>query len=349
MKFSIRLLGVLMMLTIFSFNILVAQEAEETPDPDALPGITLSGLLDELPSPEPDLSSFPVTVENCGRELTFDAPPQRVISLWQPPTEMLLALGLEDNFVAIAGTYTEYPDNFVDAVAQIPAIGTAMSWPSREVLLSYEPDFVISEGLDSFGYDAAQGYATVAEIEATGAQVYSSAACYFTEPEQRTIEDIFEDIRTLGVIFGVSERAEVLIERMQTRLDAVVEAVADQEPVTVAFYNGGEGPLFVLSLGIWADLMVKAGGQDVFADLGQIQVSVEEFAVANPDVILVGYFPGGDVEPRIAYIESTFSSLDAVQNGRIYPIATIDTEYGIRIIEGLEQIAQALYPDAFDE
>jgi hypothetical protein len=44
-----------------------------------------------------------------------------------------------------------------------------MQRPSKEVLLSEKPDLVISEGIEGFMYDTAQGYPSVAEIEASGA------------------------------------------------------------------------------------------------------------------------------------------------------------------------------------
>jgi iron complex transport system substrate-binding protein len=326
-------------------TLIAAQDAtpETTePSPIVLP------ILENLPSAEPDLSTYPVTVENCGRELTFDAPPERVISLWQPPTEMLLALGISDRFVALAGTYTTYPDVFADTVAAIPSIGSGMFWPSREILLSYEPDFVISEGLDSFGYDASFGYATVEEIEASGAIVYASAACSYANPEEtpRNIDRVLNDIRTLGTIFGVSERAEALIERMEAQRQTVVEAVQGREPVRVAFYNGGEGPLFVLNSSMWADLLVTAGGESVF-DASAFQVSVEEFAAADPEVILMGVYPGQSAEDLTAFLQTTFPTASAVQNGRLYPVETISVENSIRIMYGLETIARALHPDAF--
>lgn len=320
------------------------QEATPVPEPA---GAIVLPILEDLPSAEPDLSAFPVTIENCGRELTFDAPPARVISLWQPPTEMLLAIGVApEQFVALAGSYAPYPDLFAPIVDSIPAIGTAMAWPAREVLLAEQPDFVISEGLEGFGYDPAQGYATVAEIEAASAQVYANAFCTLAEPRPGTIDNVLNDIRNLGAIFGLSERAEALIAAMEAERTAVVEAVADEEPVTVAFYNGGEGPLFVLSTDVWADLIETAGGINVFEGVETFTVSVEEFAAADPDVILVGTFPGQEAEPLITFLQTTFSSLQAVQNGRLYPIPTIDTENSIRVTQGLRQMAQALHPQA---
>lgn len=42
-------------------------------------------------------TEYPLTIENCGRTLTYEAPPQRVLATWQNTGEILLALGLEDD------------------------------------------------------------------------------------------------------------------------------------------------------------------------------------------------------------------------------------------------------------
>lgn len=326
-------------------TLIAAQDAMTETNEQSL---TSFPILENLPSAEPDLSTYPVTVENCGRELTFDAPPERVISLWQPPTEMLLALGVENRIIALAGSYAPYPDVFASIVEGIPAIGTAMAWPAREVLLAEQPDFVISEGLDSFAYDASLGYATVEEIEASGATVYASAACNYANPEStpRNIDRVLNDIRTLGTIFGTSERAEELIARMEAQRQTVTDAVQGREPVRVAFYNGGQGPLFVLNSSMWADLLVTAGGESVFDPIA-FQVGVEEFAAADPEVILMGTYPGQSAEDLSTFLQTTFPTVSAVQNGRLYPIETINVENSIRIMYGLETIAKALHPDAF--
>ncbi|MEM8536158.1 MAG: hypothetical protein AAGF95_35360, partial [Chloroflexota bacterium] len=78
------------------------------------------------------------------------------------------------------------------------------------------------------------------------------------------------------------------------------------------------------------------------------QVSAEEFAAAPTEVILVGYFPGQDPDELIAYLKETFPNLPAVQNDRLYPVATIDTEASVRIMDGLETIARAIHPEAFE-
>ena len=294
-------------------------------------------------------TAYPVTIENCGRTLTFDKAPTRVVSLWQPPNELLLALGLQDNIMALAGNYTDLRPDLAPLAAKIKIIGTSMQWPSKEVLLSEKPDLVISEGIEGFMYDTAQGYPSVAEIEATGAKVLSTGgSCTPTDPktQTKTTQQVYDDLMMLGKVFGVSDRAGALVKQLQEHEAAVVAKVAGKPPVKVAFYNGGEGPVNVLTVGIWADLMKKAGGQDVITTKGY-QVSNEEFAAGQPDVILIGFFPGQDPKDSIAFLKKTFPNIPAVKNDRLVPIATIDTEASVRVIDGLEQIAKGLHPEAF--
>lgn len=330
-----------------------AEVATETEAVDAGDMSTETGSIEpsiavDLPPVEPDLSAFPVTIENCERTLTFEQPPERVIGLWQPPNEMLLALGLEDRIVALAGNYTDLPSDLAAASSDIPTIGTSMAWPSREVLLSEMPDLVVGEGLEGFAFDTAQGYASVEQIEETSAQVLSTGgSCNPLEGFNREIDVVYNDLRTLGMIFGVSERADALIEALQQQQDEITGRVANREPVPTVFYNGGEGPLNVLSGGVWGDAITQAGGMVVFEE-DVFQVSAEEFASAPTEVILVGYFPGQDPDELIAYLRETFPNLPAVQNDRLYPVATIDTEASVRIMNGLETIARAIHPEAFE-
>ena len=312
-----------------------------------------SSIAAALPPATVDLSAFPVTVENCGRKLTFAKPPERVVGLWQASNELLLALGVQDRVVALAGNYTALPSDLADASKTIKTIGSAMTWPSKEVLLSERPDLVLSEGLEGYSFDASQGSATVAEIEATGANVLATGGnC--TPDDSRTratsTQVVFDDLAMLGTVFGVSARADALIEKLKAKEAEITANVAGKPPVNVAFYNGGKGPVLVMSFGIWADLMKKAGGEDVLASAlpaGGYEVSVEAFATAQPDVILVGYYPGQDPQASIAFLKQTFPNIPAVQNNHFAPIPTIETEATVQVMDGLEKIARALHPEAF--
>ena len=62
-----------------------------------------------------------------------------MVSLWQSTTEALLALGLRDRIVAVQQNYSPYPASVAQDAQGLNAIGSSMSFPSKEVLLSGTP------------------------------------------------------------------------------------------------------------------------------------------------------------------------------------------------------------------
>lgn len=290
-------------------------------------------------------AEFPVTVSNCGRSLTFDEPPERVVSLWQAPTEMLLALGVQDRLAAVGGSYAPLPEELTEAAEGVPAIGDSMNWPSREVLLTQAPDLVVSQLLEGFAFDTSLGYASVEEIEEGGAQVYSANSCDVAGNRDMTLETVSDSLRDLAAIFGRTDRAEELVGELEAQQKEVTEAVAGLPKVRVAYYNRGEGPMTVLTGGIYSDAITAAGGESVFpADA--LQVSAEEFAASGAEVILVGTYPGQDFQAQREFLTATFPELPAVQDGRIAEVPVVETDASVRVMDGLTRIAAALHPEA---
>ncbi len=356
--------GIGIIFTVFVlYGLYWAYDTYWKPDPpvvkqqDAVINSSITELMAGLPSATPDLSTYPVSIENCGRTLMFTKPPERVIGMWQPPNEMLLALGIQDRIIGFGGMYDKLPTEFANAAQDIPKLGSILTLniPNKEEMLKAQPDLVVTEGLDSFAFDPAQGFATIAEVEAMGAQVYAGGSiCDFTVTSTRGIESIYENLDALGKIFGISPRAQELIARLKAREQAVIDAVANEAPVKVVFYNGDTSSIYVMNTAIWSDLMKKAGGINVFEeqDTGG-KMSPEVFASIDADVLLYGIFPDNSVMPgrdplKIeAHLQSTFPNIPAIQNGRLYPVPSIITEASVRIIDGLEMIARDLHPEVF--
>src|SRR6185312_11605426 len=99
-----------------------------------LAGLALSGCATAttaaVPSPTPD---GPVTVDNCGTSVTFDAAPERVVTIKSTSTEMLLALGLGDRIVGTAFQDGPVPDKWANEAEDIPVLADRV--PSEEVVL----------------------------------------------------------------------------------------------------------------------------------------------------------------------------------------------------------------------
>lgn len=291
-------------------------------------------------------AGYPVAVENCGRKLTVTKEPKRVVSLWQSNTEALLALGLRDRIFAVQGAYAPYPDSVAKQAKGLKEIGSSMGFPSKEVLLSEQPDFVTGQVLDGFAFDTKQGYASVEQLEQTGATVYGANLCKSTDSQSTktwNINSVKTTLRDYGTIFDASAKADQVIGRLDAQEQKVVDAVKGKKTVKTAYFNGGTGPVIVLAGGIYDDLISTAGGKNVFAK-DSVYVSKEAFAASGADVILVGTFPGQDFTAQKAFLEKNFPDLPAVKAGRISEVPTQETDSSISVMVGLTKIANAIHP-----
>lgn len=299
-----------------------------------------------IPSTGAASTGYPVTIENCSRKLTIDRAPTRVVSLWQSNTEALLALGLRDRIVGVQAAYAPYPDSIAKEANGLKELGSNMGFPSKEVLLSEQPDFVTGQVLDGFAFDTKQGYASVEQLEQTGATVYGANLCKSTDSQSTktwNIDSVKQTLRDYGKIFDVPAKADQVIGRLDTQEKKVVDAVKGKKIVKTAYFNGGTGPVIVLAGGIYDDLISTAGGKNVFPK-DSVYVSKEAFAACDADVILVGTFPGQDFATQKAFLEQNFPDLPAVKAGRISEVPTQETDSSISVMVGLTKIANAIHP-----
>ena len=97
-------------------------------------------------------TDYPLTIENCGTSVTFDAPPGRVVTIKSTATELLLALGLGDRIVGVGFQDGPVPDQWAPAT-ELTVLADRV--PSQEVVLEAEPDFVYGGWESSFAADGA--------------------------------------------------------------------------------------------------------------------------------------------------------------------------------------------------
>ena len=291
-------------------------------------------------------SRFPMTITNCGIKTTFTKMPERVVSLYSVTTELLLRLGLGDKIVAAANFGEAMPSDLEGAYKKLNLIGKDFIIP-KEVLLTQRPDFVMDNQPDYF-YDAAQGFATRAEIKAAGAQTYTISAKCENRASKGSLEDIYTDLRNIGRIFDVSAKADAVIREMSKKVAEVRTRVAGRKPLKVMIYDAGEGPLGVFGPGSYDYVLRLAGGENAFADLklNYEQVSVESVATREIDVVIVSEYDD-KTAARIAFIKKTFPNLKAVKNNRVLSVPYGLMNPGVRNHLGVEAFAKAIFPDAF--
>ncbi|GGP07750.1 ABC transporter substrate-binding protein [Nonomuraea glycinis] len=301
-------------------------------------------------------TGFPVTVENCGRELTFDRPPSKVVTGYHPSLETLLALGLSDR---IAGRTFFGESAFLpgqkEQYDKIPQISETIMLPQKEVMLAQGADFVLDNAMA--GFDTAGGYAGVAELDAAGSPVYILGGwCSPEETLQYTLDKTFTDLRNLGKIFGVSERAEKLVGALQGSLADAKKRVEGRTPVKVLATDGGKGPVNAYGgSGVTNQMITAAGGVNVLADVkgDYTEVSVEEVSAAQPEAVLVSDYAtlrGEDMPSSPAKAEEAFAiakNSPAAKEKRYLALPVAAQHPGYRNILAITDIAAFLHPDAF--
>ncbi|MEV0387182.1 ABC transporter substrate-binding protein [Nonomuraea sp. NPDC050643] len=306
-------------------------------------------------APRPQ-AGFPVSIENCGRKLTFARPPSKVVTGYQPALETLLALGLGDR---IAGRTFFGESAFLpgqkEQYDKIPQISDTIMPPQKEVMLAQGADFVLDNAMA--GFDAAGGYATVEELDAAGSPPYILGGwCSPEEVLRFTIDDTYTDLRNLGKIFGVPDRAEKLIGELRGRLADVRQRVEGRTPVKVLAADGGKGPVNAYGgSGITHQMITAAGGVNVLADVkgDYTEVSAEKVSAAQPEAVLISDYAtlrGEDMPTSPAKAAEAFAiarNSPAAKEQRYLALPVAAQHPGYRNILAVTDIARFLHPDAF--
>ncbi|MFG2195994.1 ABC transporter substrate-binding protein [Streptomyces sp. NPDC048639] len=297
-------------------------------------------------APAPAAKGFPVTIDNCGTRTTYRKPPSRVVTIHQHPAELMLALGLKDRMVG-----TAFPDSAVlpqyrKDFAAVPQL--AKKEPSFENVLEAEPDFVYG------GYGSA-----FAENEGRSRTAFSDAGITtylnreYCGKNKLSMKDTYAEIRTIGRIFGVRERAETLVSGLQRRIDTTERAVEGAATVPVFVYDSGDKAAFTAGgKGLGTEIIRLAGGRNVFDDLDDVfgDVSWEQVVDRKPEVIaLYDYAGSGSIEQKKKFLLSqpALADVPAVKHKRFVVLPLTSTLVGVRPPYAVQDLARGLHPERF--
>ena len=284
----------------------------------------------------------PVTVDDYGRKVTVTAMPQKVLTFGPNCTELFIALGLGGKIAGNTldnhsrGPLPEYAADY----AKVPELNYGSA--TREAVLTSGADFVY--GID---WEFGGGGLDIAELEENGMNVLVERASNFDEA--------YGEIRAIGKIFQAEARAEEFIKEQERRMKAVADKIKGREPLRVLVYDSGSSGIFTCSGENFESLLIeRAGGQNVFADLGGKQwvtVSYEEAVVRDPQMIVIHDYDSPSVEAKIAEIKanSALSQLDCVKNERFVTIALESVLPGARMAYTVERFAAGFYPELFTD
>lgn len=239
-----------------------------------------------------------------GAAMQAQRAPSRIISLIPAVTEMLFAMGAGPQVVAVS-SFDRYPPE----VEKLQRVGALLD-PDVERILSLRPDLVAVYGTQA-DLRAQLDRATIPTY------VYTHAG----------LADITTTIRALGERVGRAQDAARLARDIDARIDATRRRVAgrprprtlvvfEREPLTLRgiYASGGYGFIH--------DMIVAAGGENVFADVKReaVQATSELVLARRPEIIieLRGNVIAADVKARETAVWRALPALPAVRNGRVY-------------------------------
>ena len=284
----------------------------------------------------------PVTVDNCGTEVTVTTPPTHVVTIKSTSNEMLLALGLQGSLVGTAFSDGPVPARYAAAAANVPVLSDKV--PGPEALLAAAPDFVYGGWESNFSADGAGDRKTLAE-RGIGTYV-SPAACKEKgyQPDPLTFEDVFGEIREVASLFGVTDRAETLIATQQRALAGVTKPA---EPTTALWYSSGaDTPYVGAGIGAPQLMMDEVGLTNIFADVHDTWTSAgwEAVVAADPDVIVLVDASWNTAEKKISQLEANpaTNKLTAVREHRYLTIPFPAAEAGVRNADAVVSLSKQL-------
>lgn len=284
------------------------------------------------------------SIESCETVSTFPAVPERVITLNQQATEIMLALGLEAQMIGTAYLDDEIPERWRAAYEAVPVI--ADEYPAREVVLAANPDFLFAGFASAFADTALGAQQGWNEIGIGTYLVHAECRNLFDGTEPLTTDPLFTDLERIGALFGVEDRAEALAGGLHARF----AAVADADPGAGQrgfLYDSGDDTAFSAGCcgapGLLLDSVglqnIAAGVEGRWADLAW-----EAVVEADPEVIVLVDAEWSTADEKIAHLHAdpVLSELAAVQAERFVIVPFSATVLGVRFIEGVEDLGAAL-------
>jgi iron complex transport system substrate-binding protein len=155
----------------------------------------------------------------------------------------------------------------------------------------------------------------------------------------------------LGRLAERPEAADRAVATMRDRIEAVTTRVSGR-PRPRVLYVLWPDPLIVPGRGaLVSELIALAGGESVTADggPGYPRYSMEAALARNPEVIVLASH-GSERSPLVRAKWERLGQVPAIAAGRLYTMdGNLMHRYGPRMVDGLERLARAIHPDAFDK
>ncbi|UVM05657.1 ABC transporter substrate-binding protein [Pseudomonas laurylsulfatiphila] len=293
-----------------------------------------------------EATHYPLTVKSCNREVTFTQAPQHALSHDINMTQMMLALGLKPRmagYSGVSGWKAVTPDmqSLLDGLPELAA-----KYPSVETLLDANVDFLFA------GWDYGMrvgGDLTPQTLQPLGINVYElSESCAFVmKRPPASLEDTYNDLRNLGRIFDVQDRANALVAHMQAQVADIRKTLPAQRPRVFLYDSGEDRAMTSGRLGMPQALIDAAGGRNILEDVDAswTRVNWESVVEHNPQVIVIVDYSEITAEQKIQFLlaNKALQSVEAIKHRRFIVIPYVQATPGIDNVLAVATLAKGFH------
>lgn len=269
-------------------------------------------------------------IDDLGRKVTLSKTPLRIVSLAPSITETLFAIGLGTRVVGVT-QFCDYPPE----AQSKPKVG--YTHPNLEAIVALEPDLILAPR-------------ELLRVDILGKLEQLQIPTYVLD--STTVPSIFAHIQTLGRILEASAAADDVVHRMQRHIGEITARTARLPRPRVLYVLNSE-PLITIGPGSYLhEALEIAGGSNVAARarVAYPRLSMEAVLQEDPEVIL---FPTGRAEGIVEGEEERWQRWTTLSAIRLKQLRRVPNELlnrpGPRIVQGIEALARAIHPEAFDE
>ena len=267
-------------------------------------------------------AALATALDDFGDSLAFETPARRVVSLNPVTTELIFALGAGERLVG-----RTHWDLYPDSARLVPDVGNGMT-PNVEAVLGQRPDLVIL-------YASESNRTAVAQLARAGVRTLTFRTDH--------IADLARITPLIASALGVPGAGTAVVDSVLASI-AAVRALPPPRTVVRAYWHVWDAPLLTIGKESYlTELLVAAGAENIFGDLPSAspQVSLEEIARRDPDVILAG--PSNAAKLRA---HPAWSAVRAVREGRVLVVdTTLVGRPGVRMGEAARHLRRLLYPE----
>ena len=263
--------------------------------------------------------------------------------------DIMINNNLQDSIIGTIALDNEIPEELEEEFSNINIITESKTEPAKEVIVGMSPDLVVGRAA-TFIDDR---YGTIESLNSMNINVYTQLASLMNG--EQSLDNIFEDIKNVGKIFNVEDKANTLATELSESLKSVEDKVStlEGEPLKVLVmtaYNDGSYNVFGANSTLQNEILEVLGGTNV-NEKGGAQ-SLENLMSLNPDVILYVYnnknLETDSVAVESLYNNSLIQSVPAIENKKVFEVSYTEfMGYGYRTIECIENLAKEMYPELF--